>query len=93
MSISEFLARIAEIILNPLIVFGFAVAFLFFFWGIFSFVASQDDSSARDKGKEHMKWGLIGLIIMISVFGIINLILNTFGLRSSQPQYIDRLLD
>ncbi len=93
MSISEFLARIAEIILNPLIVFGFAVAILFFFWGIFSFVASGDDPSAREKGKSHMKWGIIGMIIMVSVFGIINIILNTFGLRASQPQYIDRLLD
>ncbi len=80
MSIDPFLGKVAEVILNPLIVFGFFVAMLYFFWGIFKFVLSSGNPSDHEEGKKAILWGLIGMFIMFSVFGIIHIILNTFGI-------------
>ena len=77
MSISHFLGLIAKVILNPLIILGFGVAILYFFFGIFRLIQKPGDKDA----KSAITWGLIGLFIMVGVFGIINVILNTFGIN------------
>lgn len=82
MSIAQLLGRIALYILNPLILLGFVFAILVFFWGIFKFVANAGDPKAQAEGKENLKWGLVGLFIMVSVFAIIRLILGTFNLTN-----------
>ena len=83
MDISAFLNKINQFILNPLILLFFALAFLVFFWGIFQFIASQTTDANRDEGKRKIFWGLFGMFIMISAFGLIHLVLGTFGIPSS----------
>ncbi|OHA94718.1 MAG: hypothetical protein A3C62_00115 [Candidatus Zambryskibacteria bacterium RIFCSPHIGHO2_02_FULL_39_16] len=86
MDISQFLNGINRLILNPLILLAFAVALIVFFWGIFQFIASQTADTQRDEGKRKIFWGLFGMFIMISAFGLIRLILSTFGI--SGPAYL-----
>ena len=71
-------------IVNPLIQVLFAVALLSFIYGIFEFVRGADQPDIRSKGQQHMMWGLIGLFIMISVFTIIRILLNTLGITGSE---------
>jgi|SRR3989344_6663359 len=66
-------------IINPLIKFLFIIAFLIFFWGVFQFIRGGDNTEAKKTGKLHMTWGIIGLAIMFSAFGIINLLIGTLG--------------
>ncbi len=87
MTISEFLNKINEFILNPLILLAFAVAFIVFFWGIFQFIYSETADAKREEGKKKIFWGLFGMFIMVSAYGLIGLILGTFGIPS--PSYID----
>ena len=77
---SVLLRKIDQFILNPLILLGFAVALLYFLWGIFKFLANNESDEEREIGKRNMFWGIIGMAIMVSVYGIINVILGTFGL-------------
>ena len=44
--------------------------------------AALDNEEEREKGKKNMLWGIIGMTIMVGVFGIITIILNTFGISS-----------
>jgi uncharacterized membrane protein len=81
MSIDEFLNKINEFILNPIIYLAFAVAMLIFFFGIFQFVRSETSDKERDKGKKKIFWGLVGMFVMFSAFGLIRLILGTFGIQ------------
>jgi uncharacterized membrane protein YidH (DUF202 family) len=90
MSIESFLGRINLYILNPIIVFMFVVALLVFFWGLVQFIYNAGSDSGRDTGKQHIIWGIVGMFIMVAVYGIIGLILNTFGLPS--PEYIAPML-
>ena len=80
MSIVPFLMRIAEVIVNPLITFGFTVALAVFFWGIFQFVANADNEDARKTGKRTMVWGIVGFLVMFGAFGIIRIVMATFGI-------------
>jgi hypothetical protein len=83
MDISVFLGKISQFILNPLIFLAFAIAFLVFSWGIFTFIASQTADTKREEGKRKIFWGLFGMFIMISAFGLIRLVLNTFNIPAS----------
>lgn len=86
MSIASFLARVNQYILNPIIVLMFAIALLYFFYGIFEFVKNAGDGEDLDTGKRNIVYGLLGMVIMVGVYGIIHLILGTFGLET--PTYL-----
>ena len=60
-------------LINPLIAILVGVALLVFFWGLVKFVfrLGGDGEKAVDEGKRVMKWGLIALFVMVSVWGII----------------------
>lgn len=85
MDISEFLGRVSQYILNPLILLVFAIALVIFAWGIVQFIASETVDSKREAGKRKIFWGLFGMFIMISAFGLVRLVLGTFGIPS--PSY------
>jgi len=83
MNITELLNKINQYVLNPIIILLFAVAFLVFFWGIFQFISSETADAGRDEGKRKIFWGLFGMFVMFSAYGLIRLILDTFGIPSS----------
>jgi hypothetical protein len=78
--VNQLLNKINDNITNPLIVLMFAVAALVFFWGIFQFVYHMDSDGEREKGRQNILYGIIGMVIMVSVYGIINIITNTLSL-------------
>ncbi|MEK7126103.1 MAG: hypothetical protein AAB517_03085 [Patescibacteria group bacterium] len=65
-------------ILVPLL---FAVAFIVFLYGIYkAYIYSAGDPEEVAKGHKLVLWGLIAFAVMISVWGLVNVIANTFGL-------------
>jgi hypothetical protein len=86
MDIGTYLDPINRVIINPLITLAFAVALIVFFVGVFQFINSEAASdSKREQGKQKIMWGLVGMFIMISAYGIIRLILGTFSI--TPPKY------
>ena len=82
MNISTLLHKISQFILNPLIALVFAIALAVFLWGVVQFIASQTADAGREEGKRKIIWGLFGMFIMISAYGLIGLILGTFSIPS-----------
>ena len=76
-------------ILNPVIGLLFAVALVYFIYGVVTFIANADNEAAREKGKQHMLYSIIGLVIMVGVWGILQLIVNSLNL--TPPEGYDRL--
>lgn len=54
----------------------YAMAFLFFLFGVFKFFFSQQSDEGRQKGKQFMLWGLIALTVLFAVWGIVRLLLG-----------------
>lgn len=69
---------IREQIIKPLVQLFFILATVFFLWGVIEFVAGSDNEEKRTKGKRHMLWGIIGMVIMLAAGGIINVIEEFF---------------
>lgn len=76
---SSLLGRINENLINPLIMVLFALAFVQFVYGLFNFFGNRDNSEALEKGKSHLLWGIVGMAIMVSVFGIMAFMTSTIG--------------
>ena len=87
MDITSFLNKVNAVIINPLVVLIFAIALLVFFWGIFQFISSASEGSERDKGKKKILYGLIGMFVMFSAYGLIRVVLGTFGVHP--PSYLN----
>jgi uncharacterized membrane protein YidH (DUF202 family) len=79
-----FLKNVNSVIINPLIDLLFAVAVAYFLYGVFQFIMNQENEEAKTDGKSHMIWGVVGMVIMMGVWGILNLVLNTINVPTSQ---------
>ncbi|MCR4279432.1 MAG: hypothetical protein NUV78_01700 [Candidatus Zambryskibacteria bacterium] len=86
MPVTELLSKINQYILNPIILLAFAVAMLVFLWGIVEFIATQTADTKREEGKKKILYGLFGMFIMISAYGLIRLVIGTFGIDG--PDYL-----
>lgn len=73
--------KIVTIIVDPLILLIFSAGFVVFLWGLVEFMRNVESESARETGKQHMLWGLIGMFIMIAVQGILSIALDTFDIN------------
>jgi len=71
--------KIDTLIINPLIYFMIGLAVVYFLWGVVEYLIHGDEPDARATGTQHMIWGIVGLAIMVGVFGIINIIEKTIG--------------
>ena len=75
------ITKILNIVVTPAIQVLLGVAVLYFVWGVWVFVRNADSPDKRQEGASHILYATIGIFIMISVFGIMNLIQNSFGLH------------
>ena len=88
-SLSTGLIGLINTVLVPLI---FALAFIVFIWGVFQyFIFGGHDEEKRETGKSLMLWGIIGFFIMVSVWGLVNILRGTFSLNNSVPDYAPTL--
>lgn len=80
MDIKILLGKIATLIINPLIVLGFVIATIYLFYGIVQMIWGAD-SGKLDEKRRTVIYGVIGIFIMFSVYGILRIVLNTFGIE------------
>ena len=66
-------------VVDPVVQLLFAVAVVYFIYGVFTYIRRSGDSEARTEGANHILWSIVGLFIMVSVWGIITLIKNSIG--------------
>jgi len=78
-SFDRLLTNINNEIANPILWVLFGLATIYFLWGVLMFVKDANNAEKRTEGGKHIMYGLLGMFIMFSVRGIINLILGTIG--------------
>lgn len=76
-----FLNSILTFINTTLIPFILGVAFLLFVWGMFQyFIAGGANEEAKEKGKSLLIYAILGFVIIIVFWGVINLLGDASGL-------------
>lgn len=81
----QFISNVYTLIVNPLILFLFALATAYFLYGAAKFFFNQENEEKRSEGKKHMIYGIIGMAVMMGVFTILNIIISTFGIKGVNP--------
>jgi hypothetical protein len=75
--VGSFIINTINNVLVPVI---FAVAFIVFLWGAFkTFILGANDAGVKESGKNLMLWGLIGFFVMVSVWGLVNILTGTIS--------------
>ncbi|HBB49759.1 TPA: hypothetical protein DEQ22_02940 [Candidatus Nomurabacteria bacterium] len=92
--LSSILCRIAELlnyVLPVLIVLGV----VYLVWGVVRYMIG-DSEEAKKKGKDGIIFGIIGLVVIVSLWGLVYIVVNTFNLRRDNfaptPFELDRML-
>ena len=83
-------ARTVRYIINDILVpVLFALAFIVFLYGIAkTYIFSVGDEGGVKEGHQLILWGIIGFVVMISLWGLVNVVANTFGLAGfSAPPF------
>ncbi len=82
--IFTFIQHILNIVL-PLII---ALAVVYFVWGMFQLFLASDEEK-KEKAKNTVIYGVIAIFVMVSVWGLVNILVGTFGLKNTAPSGID----
>lgn len=70
-----------SIVYSLLIPMAFSLCLLYFFWGMVKYIKDGASSDkAAEEGKRIMLWGIVGLFVAVSVWGIVSLIKNELGI-------------
>ncbi len=74
---------------NYLVVLIIGMTVLVFMYGLMKYMfKGRESDSARTEGRKLMLWGIIGIFVMISVWGLVGILSNTLGHTSSAiPQF------
>ena len=83
--INTFFGKVTSFINDILIPLVFAIALLMFIWGVFQFfILGGADEDKRKEGRQLMLYSIIGFVLMVSIFGIVNLIAGGLGFSDDQ---------
>jgi len=72
--------RIFSLLFNGLIGLFVTVAIVVFFWGLIMYLWQVGEK--KHEGLQTMFWGVIAIFVMVSIWGIIHLLQNTFGVQN-----------
>ncbi len=68
-------------LVRVLVLIVFVLAVVAFGWGIVKFIFAGGDPTAIGKAKTFLLWGVIGMAVMASLFGLITFMQNYFGVK------------
>ena len=64
----------------PLLVTLTVVVFII---GILKYIAGADEAAKREEGRKFMIYGIVGLFVMVSIWGLVGILQGTFGLGTN----------
>lgn len=81
----DFIDGLTSFMNDALIPAIFALGFIVFIWGMYkTFILGGSDEEKQGEGRQLMMYAVIGFVVMISLWGIVNLIANSLKLNDKQ---------
>lgn len=81
----------AKTLLDQLVVFLIALAVVWFIWNVIKYTMSSDEE-AKGKAKSQMIWGVIAIAVIVSVWGLVGILQNIFGVNTTGATNVNVLL-
>ena len=79
---SSLVRLVTNTILDPIVVLIMALAVVYFLIGVFKYLRSAGDETERKNGTVMMTYGIVALFVMVSFWGLVNVLEKTFPLRN-----------
>ncbi len=73
-------------LLRSVLIFLIALAVCWFIWNVIKY-AMSDDEEGKGKAKSQMIWGIVAIAVMVSVWGLVALLQNAFGLNQGTTNF------
>jgi hypothetical protein len=84
-SLASFVINLINNVATPLV---FAVSFIVFIWGVFTyFIAGGHDPLKQKTGRLFMIYGIVGFALMVSVWGLVHILTGTISTDNAQPSF------
>ncbi len=82
--ITPYSTSITSLINDILVPVLMAIAFIVFLWGVYKyFIQGAADEKSRADGRQFALWGIIGFVIILSLWGLVNLFTSMLGLTAN----------
>lgn len=79
LSFSQIINNFLTGIISPSVALLIGIALVLFLWGLINYLkAGLGDKAAVDKAKTMMTWGIIMLTVMVSVWGLVQVLQEMF---------------
>ncbi|MEK7552959.1 MAG: pilin [Patescibacteria group bacterium] len=79
----DFLSTITDFVLRPIVGILLALSIVYFLIGVFKYIQSAGDEGKRKEGVTMMIYGIIGLFVFVSVWGLVSLLTGTFDFQNN----------
>lgn len=63
-----------------------AVAVIFIVWNVVVYFIKPDGSESRKESGMAIFWGIVGLFIIVSLWGLVGILVNSFGTDNNIPR-------
>lgn len=83
-SLQQFIVSLSEFINGVLIPFLFALALLFFIYHTAKYFILEG-GEPKEEAKTMALYGIAAFVVLVSIWGIVNLLMNGLGLRQNNP--------
>jgi len=73
-------------LINGVVPLAISLALLVFFWGLIQYlfkIGDKTETEGKNNGLQLMIWGIAALFVMVSVWGIINILRSTFRVENN----------
>ena len=81
----------AKNVLDQLVVFLIALAVVWFIWNVIRYTMSSDEEK-KSAAKSQMIWGIIAIAVIVSIWGLVGILQNVFGVNTQGAQNVNNLL-
>ncbi len=79
-------------LLRNVIIFLISLAVVWFIWNVVRYTMA-DDEGGKEKAKNQMVWGIIAIAVIVSIWGIVALLRETFGANNSNVGSFKNTID
>lgn len=74
---------IVELFINRATPFLIGLAVFVIIFGVFKFILNAANEEERKAARSYIFWGVIGVFVMISIWGLVNILYDTFWLTNN----------
>ena len=76
-------------IIRPIVPLLIGLGVVLFIYGVLKTMISEG-GEGKEEGKQFMIWGIVGIFVMVSVWGLVSILQTTFQLPTKTPSILIR---